>query len=147
MKLPAILFIAASSIAFTACDDVRVEKYPNGNVRFEATYVNDKKEGPEKEYYDDGTLKRSLAEERAVNVQTGLGVEIKVGAFGKCQGATSCHHQTVIDEEWTCRSKCGVTVETYLPQDNHVLSVGTQLNILTRTALMREDNGVLYQNG
>ena len=58
MKLPAILFIAASSIAFTACDDVRVEKYPNGNVRFEATYVNDKKEGIEKEYYDDGTLKR-----------------------------------------------------------------------------------------
>ena len=56
MKLPFILFIAAGSLAFTACDDVRVEKYPNGNVRFEATYVNDKKEGLEKEYYDDGTL-------------------------------------------------------------------------------------------
>ena len=56
--LPFILFIAAGSLAFTACEDVRVEKYPNGNVRFEATYVNDKKEGLEKEYYDDGTLKR-----------------------------------------------------------------------------------------
>ena len=42
MKLPFILFIAAGSLALTACDDVRVEKYPNGNVRFEATYVNDK---------------------------------------------------------------------------------------------------------
>ena len=58
MKLPFILFIAAGSLALTACDDVRVEKYPNGNVRFEATYVNDKKEGIEKEFYEDGTLKR-----------------------------------------------------------------------------------------
>jgi uncharacterized protein (TIGR02145 family) len=56
--LPLILFVAASSIALTACDDVRVEKYPNGNIRFEATYVDNKKEGLEKEYYDDGTLKR-----------------------------------------------------------------------------------------
>ena len=58
MKLPFILFIAAGSLALTACEDVRVEKYPNGNIRFQATYVNDKKEGIEKEFYNDGTLKR-----------------------------------------------------------------------------------------
>ena len=48
----------AAAFALTACEDVRVEKYPNGNTRFETTYVKDKKEGLEKEYYQDGTLKR-----------------------------------------------------------------------------------------
>lgn len=48
----------AAAFALTACEDVRIEKYPNGNTRFETTYVKDKKEGLEKEYYQDGTLKR-----------------------------------------------------------------------------------------
>lgn len=56
------VFVAslAVSIAFlvAGCEDVRVEKYPNGNVQFETTYVNDKREGLEKEYYENGSLKR-----------------------------------------------------------------------------------------
>ncbi|MBR3851127.1 MAG: hypothetical protein IKJ76_03665, partial [Fibrobacter sp.] len=50
----------AISIAFlvAGCEDVRVEKYPNGQVQFETTYVNDKREGLEKEFYENGTLKR-----------------------------------------------------------------------------------------
>ena len=44
----------AVSIAFLAagCEDVRVEKYPNGQVQFETTYVNDKREGLEREFYE-----------------------------------------------------------------------------------------------
>lgn len=48
----------ATAGILTGCEDVRTEEYPNGNIRFEATYVNDKKEGLEKEYYESGTLKR-----------------------------------------------------------------------------------------
>lgn len=42
----------------TACEDVRVEKFPSGKVRFETTYVKDQKQGLEKEYYESGVLKR-----------------------------------------------------------------------------------------
>lgn len=53
------LAISLASISlFTACEDVRTEKYPNGEIRFQTTYVDDKKEGLEKEFYDNGTLKR-----------------------------------------------------------------------------------------
>ena len=57
-KLLQIGVIAAVAFAFTACEDIREEKFPNGNVRFQTTYVKDKKEGLEKEFYENGTLKR-----------------------------------------------------------------------------------------
>lgn len=51
--------IALSSLALlTACDDIRTEKYPNGKIRFETSYVNDKKNGLEKEFYESGAIKR-----------------------------------------------------------------------------------------
>ncbi|MCR5379091.1 MAG: hypothetical protein K6E57_09095 [Fibrobacter sp.] len=55
--LPICLTVAAA-FAFTACEDIREETYPNGNIRFQTTYVKDKKEGMEKEFYENGTLKR-----------------------------------------------------------------------------------------
>lgn len=57
-KLIQIICLATGLSVLSACDDIRTEKYPNGKIRFEATYVNDKKEGLEKEYYESGTLKR-----------------------------------------------------------------------------------------
>ncbi|MCF0223298.1 MAG: hypothetical protein HUK20_03440 [Fibrobacter sp.] len=59
MKTPSLLaatFLAA--IFLGGCEDIRTEKHPNGNIRFEAHYVNDQKEGLEKEFYDNGSLKR-----------------------------------------------------------------------------------------
>lgn len=55
-----LLKIAACGllVSLWGCEDVRVEKYPNGNVHYEATYVKDKKQGIEKEFYDNGILKR-----------------------------------------------------------------------------------------
>ena len=50
--------VTAGAVFFSGCEDVRVEKFPNGNVQFETTYVNDKREGLEKEYYESGVLKR-----------------------------------------------------------------------------------------
>ena len=47
-----------AAIALTACDDIRVQEFPDGKVRMETTYVKDKKQGLEKEYYNNGTLKR-----------------------------------------------------------------------------------------
>ena len=47
-----------AAIALTACDDIRVEEFPDGKVRMETSYVNDKKQGLEKEYYNNGTLRR-----------------------------------------------------------------------------------------
>lgn len=47
-----------STLLFCGCEDIRTEKYPNGNIRFETTYVDNQKNGIEKEYYDNGTLKR-----------------------------------------------------------------------------------------
>ncbi len=49
----------SASLTLIACgDDIRTENYPNGKTRFQATYVNDKKEGLEKEFYESGALKR-----------------------------------------------------------------------------------------
>lgn len=47
-----------TAILFTGCEDIRTEKYSNGNLRFETTYVDNQKNGLEKEYYENGTLKR-----------------------------------------------------------------------------------------
>ena len=47
-----------AALAFTACDDIRTQEFPDGKVRMESTYVNDKKQGIEKEYYNSGALKR-----------------------------------------------------------------------------------------
>lgn len=49
---------SAFLIVLTACDDIRVEKYPNGQTRFETPYVNNEKQGLEKEYYESGAIKR-----------------------------------------------------------------------------------------
>ena len=60
MKQRTILIGAtlAAALAFTACDDIRVQEFPDGKVRMETTYVKDKKQGLEKEYYNNGTLRR-----------------------------------------------------------------------------------------
>ena len=50
--------IVAGALLLSACEDVRVEKYPSGKVRSETVYVNDKKEGLEKEYFENGNVKR-----------------------------------------------------------------------------------------
>ena len=57
-RLAMLSSIFSAALLFTACDDVRTEKYPSGKVRIESTYVKDKKQGPEKEYYENGNLKR-----------------------------------------------------------------------------------------
>ncbi|MCQ2062531.1 MAG: hypothetical protein MJY99_04250 [Fibrobacter sp.] len=51
-------FALASLFVLAGCDDIRTETYPNGNIRFETKYVNDKKEGTDKEFYESGSLKR-----------------------------------------------------------------------------------------
>ena len=68
--LSAILAITAAFF-FTACEDVRVQEFPDGKVRMETTYVKDKKQGLEKEYYNNGTLKRETTynEDRKEGVQ------------------------------------------------------------------------------
>ena len=38
-------FAVSIALLVAGCEDVRVEKYPNGQVQFETTYVNDKREG------------------------------------------------------------------------------------------------------
>ena len=48
----------AAILVLTGCEEVRVEKFPSGAIRFETTYVKDKKQGLEKEYYESGILKR-----------------------------------------------------------------------------------------
>lgn len=48
-----------SAIFFTACDDIREEKFPSGKVRTRATYVEDKKEGLETEFYESGNVRRT----------------------------------------------------------------------------------------
>jgi uncharacterized protein (TIGR02145 family) len=60
MKQRTILIGAtlAAALAFTACEDIRVQEFPDGKVRMETTYVKDKKQGLEKEYYNNGTLRR-----------------------------------------------------------------------------------------
>ena len=58
-KRLAILTAMATGVAFlSGCEDVRVKKYPNGQVQTETTYVKDKREGLEKEFYETGILKR-----------------------------------------------------------------------------------------
>lgn len=59
--IPSILGISlaiGAAFALTACEDVRIEKFPSGQIRFETTYVKDQKQGLEKEYYESGVLKR-----------------------------------------------------------------------------------------
>ena len=46
----------AAALVFAGCEDVRTEEYPSGKIRIQSTYVKDKKEGPEKEYYENGNL-------------------------------------------------------------------------------------------
>ncbi|WP_298771644.1 FISUMP domain-containing protein [uncultured Fibrobacter sp.] len=62
LNLPAHPAIAAgtliAALLLSACEDVRTEEYPNGKIRSQATYVKDKKEGPEKVFYENGNLKR-----------------------------------------------------------------------------------------
>ena len=56
-----ISFLAGSVLAavlLSGCEDVRTEKFSNGNLRFETHYSNDQKNGLEKEFYEDGSLKR-----------------------------------------------------------------------------------------
>ena len=53
-----VTFAMAAAFALTACEDIRVEKYPDGKVLKESIYVNDKKQGIEKEYYNSGALRR-----------------------------------------------------------------------------------------
>lgn len=60
-KLVLAINLAVCSLLFTACDDVRTEKYPNGKLRFEAHYMNDKKHGIEKEFYQNGNIKRETS--------------------------------------------------------------------------------------
>lgn len=50
--------VLAAAFALTACDDIRVQTFPDGTVRMETPYVKDKKQGVEKEYYNSGKLKR-----------------------------------------------------------------------------------------
>ena len=52
------IFAMMAAFALTACEDIRVQEFPDGKVRMETTYVKDKKQGLEKEYYNNGTLKR-----------------------------------------------------------------------------------------
>ena len=52
------LLAMMAAFALTACEDIRVQEFPDGSVRMETTYVKDKKQGLEKEYYNNGTLKR-----------------------------------------------------------------------------------------
>ena len=52
------LLAITAALVLTGCEEVRVEKFPSGAVRFETTYVKDKKQGVDKEYYESGILKR-----------------------------------------------------------------------------------------
>ncbi|MCQ2106129.1 MAG: hypothetical protein MJZ26_10090 [Fibrobacter sp.] len=58
IKISAFIAGFALVAALTGCEDIRVEKYPSGQIRSEATYVKDKKQGSEKEYYENGNMKR-----------------------------------------------------------------------------------------
>lgn len=42
-----------------ACEDIRTEKYPGGNLRIRARYENGKKNGVETEYFESGNVKRT----------------------------------------------------------------------------------------
>lgn len=55
--LPIFLPLA---LLLASCDDVRVEKYENGNVRLETHYAQGVKSGLEREFYESGALKREL---------------------------------------------------------------------------------------
>lgn len=58
-KLNLLVGCALSAALLVGCgDDIRTENYPSGKLRFQATYVKDKKQGPEKEFYENGNLKR-----------------------------------------------------------------------------------------
>lgn len=57
-RLASVVAVIAAAAFLSGCEDVRVEKYPNGKIQSETTYVKDKREGAEKEYYESGTLKR-----------------------------------------------------------------------------------------
>ncbi|MCF0224230.1 MAG: hypothetical protein HUK20_08165 [Fibrobacter sp.] len=60
-KLKTLAFISFGIFGITTltgCEDIRIEKYPSGKTRFETTYVNDQKNGLEKEYYENGNVKR-----------------------------------------------------------------------------------------
>lgn len=48
----------------SACDDIRTEAYPNGNIRIETPYVENLKHGVQKEFYQDGNLKRETPYEK-----------------------------------------------------------------------------------
>ena len=65
------LLAMMAAFALTACEDIRVQEFPDGSVRMETTYVKDKKQGIEKEYYNNGTLKRetNYNEDRKEGVQ------------------------------------------------------------------------------
>lgn len=56
--LPIIGCIFALSTLSGCGDDVRTETYPSGKIRSQATYVDNKKQGLEKEFYENGNLKR-----------------------------------------------------------------------------------------
>lgn len=57
---PAIVAGSIFAMAtLTSCgDDIRTETYPSGKIRSQATYVDNKKQGAEKEFYENGNLKR-----------------------------------------------------------------------------------------
>ncbi|MCF0214900.1 MAG: hypothetical protein HUK21_00310 [Fibrobacteraceae bacterium] len=60
MNKTILFFIAslATLCSLTACKDVRTETYPNGQVLSEVEYVNDKKQGLEKEFFENGNVKK-----------------------------------------------------------------------------------------
>lgn len=62
-----IHFISLSigiALLCSACDDIRTETYPNGNIRFETPYVENLKHGIQKEFYENGNIKKETPYEK-----------------------------------------------------------------------------------
>ncbi len=94
MKL-SVLFVAVVAVALSACSDSdkSVEKYPNGNVKFEVPLVDGKKHGTAKGYFEDGTLKMEL---NYVNdVREGICYEYYKS--GKIETKSMYHNDVLVD--------------------------------------------------